>query len=110
MARGGKRDLKMLLVDLKRRLNSLVDAIRKKAVGASSTLLEVTVVGSIMPGVAGNDVWQSTVVFEVSIVIRQPSTSKAVAGYRSLCSIVDGVTSLAHGSDFFYLLMGFRKP
>ena len=100
----------MLVADLKRCLNSRTNAIRQKAVEASSTLLEVTVVGSIMPGVAGNDVWQSTVVFEVSIVIRQPSTSKAVAGYRSLCAIVDGVTAPARGSDFFYLLMGFRMP
>ena len=65
----------MLLVDLKRHLNSLVDAIRKKAVGASSTLLEVTVVGSpqgsVMPGVVGGDPWQGTVVFEVAIAIWQ---------------------------------------
>jgi hypothetical protein len=41
-----KRHPKMLAVDLKRRLNNRVDTIRKKAVGASSTLLEVTTVGS----------------------------------------------------------------
>jgi hypothetical protein len=54
-----KRHLKILIFDLKRCLNSRTDAIRKKAVGVSSTLLEVTTVGSplgsIMLGVAGDD-------------------------------------------------------
>jgi hypothetical protein len=48
----------MLAVDLKRCQNSCTDAIRKKAVGASRTLLEVTTIGShpgsIMPGVEAN--------------------------------------------------------
>jgi hypothetical protein len=56
-----KRHLKMLAVDLKQRLNSRADAIRKKAVGASSNFLEVIVVGcppsSIMPRVTGGDPW-----------------------------------------------------
>jgi hypothetical protein len=51
----------MLVVDLKRRLNSCTDTIRKKALGASSTLLEVTTIGSplgsVMPMVAGGDPW-----------------------------------------------------
>jgi hypothetical protein len=54
-----KRHLKMLVIDLKWCLNSRADAMRKKAVGASSTLLEVTVIGSppgsMMPGVTGDD-------------------------------------------------------
>jgi hypothetical protein len=35
------------------------------------------------------------------MLIRQPSASKAVAGYRPLCSIVDGVISPTCGGDFF---------
>jgi hypothetical protein len=54
-----KRHLKMLVVDLKRRLNSRADAIRKMAVGGSSTFLKVPAVGSplgsVMPGVEGSD-------------------------------------------------------
>uniref|UniRef100_A0A804P0M8 Auxin-responsive protein n=1 Tax=Zea mays TaxID=4577 RepID=A0A804P0M8_MAIZE len=54
-----KRHLKMLVVDLKWRLNSRVDAIRKKAVEASSILIEVTTIGSppgsVMPRVIGGD-------------------------------------------------------
>jgi hypothetical protein len=73
----------------------------KKAVEASSTLLEVTVVGSppgsVMPEVAGGDPWQSMVVYEVVTAIRQPSASKAATSYRSLCSIVDGFISHACG-------------
>jgi hypothetical protein len=57
--RAEKRHLKMLVVDLKRCLNSRANAIRKKAMEASSTLLEVIAVGSplgfVMPGVAGVD-------------------------------------------------------
>jgi hypothetical protein len=49
----------MLVVDLKWRLNSRVDAIRKKAVEASSILIEVTTIGSppgsVMPRVIGGD-------------------------------------------------------
>jgi hypothetical protein len=96
-----KRHLKMLAVDLKRRLNSCADAIRKKALGASSTLLDVTTggspPGSTMPGVAGGDSWQNMVVLEVAIAILQPSASNAAAGYRLLCLIVGGVTSPARG-------------
>jgi hypothetical protein len=54
-----KRHLKMLTIELRRHLNSHADTIRKKAAGASSTLLEVTTVGSpqgsVMPGVIGGD-------------------------------------------------------
>jgi hypothetical protein len=89
----------MLVVDLKWRLNSRADAIRKKAVEASSILIEVTNIGSppgsIMPKVVGGNLRQSMVVFEVATIIRQPSASKAVAGYRPLCSIVGGVISPA---------------
>jgi hypothetical protein len=96
-----KRHLKMLVVHLKRHHKSRANAIMKKALGVSSTLLEVTTVcshpSSVMPGVACGDPWQSTVVFEVAIAIQQPSASKAVAGYRPLCSIVGGVTSPACG-------------
>jgi hypothetical protein len=49
----------MLTIELRRHLNSHADTIRKKAAGASSTLLEVTTVGSpqgsVMPGVIGGD-------------------------------------------------------
>jgi hypothetical protein len=87
----------MLVVELKRRLNSCTDAIRKKALGASSTLLEVTTIGSplgsVMPVVAGGDPWQNTVVLEVAIAIWLPGAIKAVIGYQPLCSIVGGVTS-----------------
>jgi hypothetical protein len=90
-----------MLIDIKRRLNSRTDAIKKKAVGASSTLVGVIAVGSppgsVMPRDRGDDPWQSTVVSEVAIAIRKPSASKATAGYRSLCPIVGGVTSPAHG-------------
>jgi hypothetical protein len=44
--RAEKRHLKMLAVDLKWCLNNCIDTIRKKVLEASSTLLEVTVVGS----------------------------------------------------------------
>jgi hypothetical protein len=51
----------MLTVDLKRRLNSRIDAITKKVAEASSTLLEVTAVssppGSVMHRVTGGDLW-----------------------------------------------------
>jgi hypothetical protein len=91
----------MLVVDLKRRHNSQADATRKKAMGVSSTLLEVTTVGShpgsVMPEIAGGDPWQSTVVFKVAITIQQPNVSKAVAGYQPLCSIVGRVTSPTRG-------------
>jgi hypothetical protein len=79
--RAKKRHLKMLDGDLKRRLNSRADAIKKKAVKSSSTLLEVTTVGSppgsVMPGVASGDLRQSVVVSEVATAILQPSKSKA---------------------------------
>jgi microcystin degradation protein MlrC len=59
--RAQKRHLKMLAVDLKRRLNSRIDAITKKVAEASSTLLEVTAVssppGSVMHRVIGGDLW-----------------------------------------------------
>jgi hypothetical protein len=49
----------MLAIDLKRQHNGRADTIRKKVVGASRTLLEVTTVGShpssAMPEVAGGD-------------------------------------------------------
>jgi hypothetical protein len=66
--------LKMLVADLKRCLNSRTNAIRQKAVEASSTLLKVTDVGplpsSFMPKVAGGEPRQSTVVFDVVTAIR----------------------------------------
>jgi hypothetical protein len=96
-----KQHLKMIAVDLKRRHNNQADATRKKVMGASSTLLEVTTVGShlgsVMPEIAGGNPWQSTVVFKVAITIRQPNVSKVVAGYRPLCSIVGRVTSPTRG-------------
>jgi hypothetical protein len=65
------------------------DTIKNKVMGASSTLLEFTTVGShlgyVMPRVAGGDLWQSMVVFEVAITIQHPSVSKVAAGYRPLC-------------------------
>jgi hypothetical protein len=96
-----KRHLKMHAVDLKRRLNNRVDAIRQKAVEASSTFLEVTDVGpppgSVMLEVAGGVLRQSTVVFKVVTVIRHPGTGEAATGYRPLCSIVNAVISSACG-------------
>jgi hypothetical protein len=86
----------MLAVDLKRCHNSRTDAIRKKAVGASGTLLDVTTIvshpRSTVPGVAGGEPWQNAVVLEVVVAIRQPSVSKAATGYQPLCSIVGGAT------------------
>jgi hypothetical protein len=59
----------MLAVDLKRGLNSHANAIRRKAVKASSTSLKVIAacspLGSVMPRIAGGDPWKNTVVFEV---------------------------------------------
>jgi hypothetical protein len=40
--RAEKRHLKMLAINLKRRINSRADVIRKKAVGTSNTLLKIT--------------------------------------------------------------------
>jgi hypothetical protein len=91
----------MLAVDLRWRLNSCANAIRQKAVETSRTMLEVTTIGPplgpVMLGVAGGDPRQGTVVFEVGIVVRQPSTGEAATGDRPLSSIVDGVISSARG-------------
>ena len=100
MAKGGKTTSQDAHHRSKWRLNSRVDAIRKKA-EALSSLLEVTTVssliGSIVPRVADGGLLQSTMVFEVAIAIRQPSARKASGDYRPLCSIVGGVSSPARG-------------
>jgi hypothetical protein len=91
----------MFVVDLRRCLKRCANTIRHKVVETTSMMLEVTTVGPppgpVMLGVASLGPWQSTVVFKVVTAIRQPGMGEAATGDRSLCSIVDGVISPAHG-------------